>query len=154
MKLLFTDIDGVFNSKASRRKTRREGILPDAVRMFDAFILAHDIHAVLTTEQRRYTALDELLAILGTTQPSRFIGVTPIMGSVHNKSVEIEHWFRDRPAMQGVPYAILDDRPLLYALADIKRRLVTVDAHVGLQEDQLVKLLAILSPIDDTAPIL
>lgn len=163
IRLLFTDIDGIFNSKASRRATRRAGILPAAVRLFDTFIATHDIRVVVTSDQRRYTTLDELCSILRTTERERFIGTTPIFAAPTTKSRDILQWLDDNRVIphdvslsvqgdhvQPALWAILDDRPLLYTHDDIERRLVIVNPNIGLQDTNLAHILAIYSLLATT----
>lgn len=150
MRLLFTDIDGVFNNLHSRRKTRKDGILRDAVQLFDAFILQHNISIVLTSEQRRYTTLHDLLDILGTTQRARFLDTTPVFSLDPRvlKSDVIAAWLHACVHSAGEPvvWAILDDNALHFTISDLPR-LVLVDPRVGLTDAHLARVLQLLDPV-------
>lgn len=146
MRFLFTDIDGVFNSSRSRGRRRVDGILHDAVTRFDDALLGLDAHAIVTSEWRNYTSLDDTCKILGTTQRARFAGMLS-PGMKGSKSAAIDAWLLSHVPREGttpIEWAILDDNPQLFTLAH-RVRLITTNPAVGLTDADLDELIALFT---------
>lgn len=132
MKLLFTDIDGVFNTSHSRRARRVDGIVHHTVTRFDQMCIDLDAQVIVTSEWRKYTSLNDICTILGTTQRARFVGMTPAL--LGHKSRCIEAWLLAcAHSPEPIAFAILDDHPAHFT-PDHRHALVRVNSSQGLTD--------------------
>lgn len=142
MKLVFTDIDGVFNTSHSRRQRRVDGIVHHTVTRFDQMCIDLDAQIVVTSEWRKYTSLNDICTILGTTQRSRFLDCVPVL--LGNKSRCIDVWLHAKIHPEGelASFVIVDDHPNHFSVEHWPR-LVRVSSSVGLTDANVAAVTAL-----------
>lgn len=148
-KVVFLDIDGVFNSHDwySRRTSQVRHIDeldPDAVARFDRFITKADAAIVISSTWRisfTITQLQLMLESKGLKNPYRIIGTTTSLNGDKCRGQEIDLWLRNAPPIKS--FVIIDDDSDMEPHMD---RLVKTSFDFGFLEEhgkQALKLLGV-----------
>lgn len=150
MKIIFLDIDGVFNSTAwEQTDTYRNGSYPtnmfdpNTVSLFNQIINETEAKVVITSTWRLKFSLDELRELFSSVGiQCDVIDVTPNLKEGQNfilRGNEILKWCRDNKAILGVKYidytdyAIIDDNSdMLYWQA---KNFFQTDSQCGLSPE-------------------
>ncbi|WP_119157425.1 HAD domain-containing protein [Caldimonas tepidiphila] len=139
--ILFLDFDGVLH-KYGCKPADLFGRLP----LLEAWLGQQaDVNVVVSSTWRLTRTLDEIRSFFSPAIQPRIVGVTPrINGALPERfprEAEVAMWLRgsDQPWQ---PWVALDDHAWLFR--PFNDRVVLCDPYVGLTEDDLVRLSAVL----------
>lgn len=156
MRIVFLDIDGVFNNKTSMNNDVL--LLPEKVLQIRELLERANAQIVICSEWRKWYSIRELNILLhsaglGYYEASSFspilrqreiLDVTPVVGRYTNRGDEITKWKEDNKHKYNITsYVILDDNN--WYNEDQQDNLILIDPEFGLLETDVEKAIGILN---------
>ena len=128
-KILFLDVDGVLNTRASQLAGGADALAQDLILHLARIIQQTQAKIVISSTWRMQARDMQLLSatLANAKMQDTIVGGTPVMGERHS---EIKAWLAAHPTRR---FAILDDHPDA-GKGDLARHFFWVSSIVGLQE--------------------
>jgi hypothetical protein len=147
VKVIFLDIDGVLNSRASAFLQALDGggslLKPHAIHgaILNAIIAATQANVVITSAQRRIRTLAQIVDSLdGVGFSGKFIGMTPTFNAGPTRGAEIKVWLKDHRNVDGI--CIIDGNS---DMDDLLPYLIQTITEEGLLATHVLPAIQILS---------
>lgn len=147
-RIVFADIDGVFNNRYTKERYRRDpeheqvGFDPRNVAVFNQFLDAARVDAVITSTWRYTHTLEQLRAVLLNAGVNvRVIDMLPPY-ALASRGLEIQAWLDSHTSPPVETFVIIDD------VADMDHllpRLARTDMQTGMREKHVSLALKILN---------